>query len=111
MNHRIALITGASRGLGLALARDLAGAGWSLVVDGRGDVALAAAARVVAVAGVADDDDHRRLLVDAVDELGGLDALVHNASILGPSPQPAWPTTPSTSSSTSMPSTWWAPWP
>ncbi|MGH9035348.1 MAG: SDR family NAD(P)-dependent oxidoreductase, partial [Acidimicrobiia bacterium] len=53
-----ALITGASRGLGLALARSLAADGWRLIVDGRDPVALEAAAAeleqlttVVAVAG------------------------------------------------------------
>ena len=90
-----ALITGASRGLGLALARRLASEGWQLVIDARGAEALEAArlalakdTRVVAIAGDVTDSGHRRELVKAARELGGLDALVNNASRLGPSPQP-----------------------
>ena len=92
----VALITGASRGLGLALARALAAEGWALVIDARGGAALRAAAReladrttVRAVAGDIAEEAHRRDLVTAVQGLGRLDALVHNASVLGPSPQPA----------------------
>lgn len=93
---RTALITGASRGLGLALARALATDGWQLVIDARGADDLQAAAAelgerttVVTLAGDVGDEDHRRALTAAAAELGGLDALIHNASILGPSPQPA----------------------
>jgi NAD(P)-dependent dehydrogenase (short-subunit alcohol dehydrogenase family) len=92
---RTALITGASRGLGLALARQLAAQGWQLIIDARGAEALEAAralladqARVIAIAGDVTDPAHRRALADAARELGGLDALVNNASMLGPSPQP-----------------------
>jgi NAD(P)-dependent dehydrogenase (short-subunit alcohol dehydrogenase family) len=91
----LAIITGASRGLGLALATGLAGAGWELVVDARGAADLTAAAgrirsgRVVAVPGDVTDPAHRRHLVAAADRLGGPDLLVNNAGILGPSPQPA----------------------
>jgi len=90
-----AIITGASRGLGLALARALAERGWNLVLDARGGDALAAVAEelsanaeVVAVTGDVADDRHRRELVEAARALGGPDLLVNNASLLGPSPQP-----------------------
>lgn len=94
-NGRTALITGASRGLGLALARELAGRGWALIVDARGATALEAAraelaarGRVVAVAGDVTDAAHRSAIAAAARALGGLDAIINNASILGPSPQP-----------------------
>jgi NAD(P)-dependent dehydrogenase (short-subunit alcohol dehydrogenase family) len=90
-----ALITGASRGLGLALARSLVTRGWQLVVDARDGRALTAAvdragltAEVTALAGDVTDPDHRAALVDAVDRSGRLDLLVTNASDLGPSPLP-----------------------
>ena len=97
-----ALITGASRGLGLALARALAVDGWELVVDARGEDDLRAAAAdlgpaaaVHAVPGDVADEAHRLDLAAAVDALGGgLDLLVHNASRLGPSPQPSIATYP-----------------
>jgi NAD(P)-dependent dehydrogenase (short-subunit alcohol dehydrogenase family) len=89
-----ALITGASRGLGLALARALAERGWRLVIDARGADALHDADRelarltdVVAVSGDVADDWHRAALIEAAG--GRIDALVNNASLLGPSPQPA----------------------
>ncbi len=90
-----ALITGGSRGLGLALARELAGKGWDLIVDGRDARALAAASAslggpggVRALAGDVADPAHRKALIDAASETGRLDVLVNNASLLGPSPQP-----------------------
>ena len=93
---RTALITGASRGLGLALARALAEQGWNLVIDARGAEALEAArlalanqTRVIAIPGDVTNARHRNALAEAARELGGLDALVNNASFLGPSPQPA----------------------
>ena len=88
-----ALITGASRGLGLALARALAARHWRLVIDARGAPALEAARRelaaltdVTALVGDVADERHRRALVTAAGDR--IDALVNNASILGPSPQP-----------------------
>jgi len=90
----LAIITGASRGLGLALARALAERRWGLVIDARGSTALQRAARelgaiteVVAISGDVSDDSHRRALVAAAGD--EVDLLVNNASILGPSPQPA----------------------
>jgi NAD(P)-dependent dehydrogenase (short-subunit alcohol dehydrogenase family) len=85
------IVTGASRGLGLALARALAERGWRLVVDARGDQALAEASEtlgqsVVAIPGDVADPDHRAKLVDAAGTR--IDLLVNNASLLGPSPQP-----------------------
>ena len=95
---RIALITGASRGLGQALARQLARQGWTLIIDARGAEALEAArselarltqlTQIIAIPGDVTDPAHRRALVDAVQSTGQLDALVNNASVLGPSPQP-----------------------
>jgi NAD(P)-dependent dehydrogenase (short-subunit alcohol dehydrogenase family) len=91
---RTALITGASRGLGLALARSLAADGWKLVLDARTAADLDDAAAelapslVVAVAGDVASEEHRRALRRVVADLGGVDAVVHNASRLGPSPQP-----------------------
>ena len=93
---KTALITGASRGLGLALARRLAGEEWALIIDARGAEDLEAAraelaelTRVVAIPGDVTDEEHRQALVGAARDASGLDALVNNASILGPSPQPA----------------------
>ena len=90
----VALITGASRGLGRALARGLADRGWRLVLDARGVQDLASVETelrdrtdVVAIAGDVADESHRRDLIDAVAG-GRLDLLVNNASLLGPSPQP-----------------------
>jgi NAD(P)-dependent dehydrogenase (short-subunit alcohol dehydrogenase family) len=85
-----AIITGASRGLGLALATGLSEAGWRLVVDGRTPADLAAATEwiggeVVAVPGDIRDPTHREALLEAA---GSVDLLVNNAGILGPSPQP-----------------------
>jgi NAD(P)-dependent dehydrogenase (short-subunit alcohol dehydrogenase family) len=83
-----ALITGASRGLGLALARALAGEGWRLVLDARdGDLLRRnAPAGATLVPGDVSDPEHRLALRDAV--VPQLDLLVNNASHLGPSPQP-----------------------
>ena len=92
----VALITGASRGLGLALARALADEEWTLILDARGADALEVARRelaarttVIAIPGDVTDAEHRAALAEAARRAGGLDLLVNNASILGPSPQPA----------------------
>jgi NAD(P)-dependent dehydrogenase (short-subunit alcohol dehydrogenase family) len=88
----VALITGASRGLGRAIARSLNERGWSMVIGARGADDLAAVAaelpNVRAVAGDVTDSWHRAALADAVESFGGLHLLVNNASQLGPSPQP-----------------------
>jgi NAD(P)-dependent dehydrogenase (short-subunit alcohol dehydrogenase family) len=91
----VAVITGASRGLGAALAEGLAREGWHLVVDARTatelDAAAAALARlttVTALAGDVVDDDHRAGLAAAAERLGGAALLVNNASTLGGSPPP-----------------------
>jgi len=95
----VALITGSSRGLGRELALELAGRGWSLVLDARGCEALSATeadlrgrlgrgAQLVAVAGDVTDGAHRQALVAAAERMGGLDLLVNNASTLGATPLP-----------------------
>jgi len=107
MAQSTAIITGGSRGLGLALARSLVGDGWNVVIDARtaaeldrareeleglalgGPAEREAQRSVRALAGDVTDAAHRRALVDAAVEVGGgVDLLVHNASHLGPSPQP-----------------------
>src|SRR5215471_18697007 len=89
----VAIITGGSQGLGLALGEALADEGWTLVIDARrGDRLGAAAARlaarttVIAIAGDVTDPEHRRALADAANELGPVRLLVNNASTLGTSP-------------------------
>ena len=86
----VALVTGGSRGLGRALVAGLVDRGWSVVTDARtaGDLAAVEGPGVVTVAGDVADAGHRRRLLEAADHLGGLDLLVNNASVLGPSPQP-----------------------
>ena len=84
-----ALITGAGRGLGLALARSLLRDGWRVVTDARRAGHLAAALPgAVVVPGDVTDPAHRDALAAAVSGLGRLDLLVNNASELGPSPLP-----------------------
>lgn len=87
----VALITGGSAGLGLALLEALTEQGWTVVTDGRDTDRLSVVQRggVVAVAGDVVDPAHRAVLVDQVRRLGRLDLLVHNASTLGPLPLPS----------------------
>lgn len=93
---RVALVTGGSRGFGRALAAALAQAGWRVVIDGRDAARLESAHAampnrdaVTFIAGDIADAEHRQRLAEAVAGEGGLDLLVNNASVLGPSPQPA----------------------
>lgn len=94
--RRVALITGASRGLGATLAEFLARQGYDLITTARGREPLERAAQtlegrggeVVAIAGDVADDEHRRRLVAAAESLGRLDLLVNNASTLGATPLP-----------------------
>ncbi|MFB6845467.1 SDR family NAD(P)-dependent oxidoreductase [Streptomyces sp. NPDC056373] len=90
----VAIITGASKGLGRALSEALAGRGWDLVLDARGAGTLADTAealsahgtRVTTLPGDVTDAVHRSELVAAARRLGGVDLLVHNASALGAEP-------------------------
>ncbi|MFC1419691.1 SDR family NAD(P)-dependent oxidoreductase [Streptacidiphilus cavernicola] len=87
----VAVVTGASRGLGRALARALAAEGWSLVLDARGaealgEVAAGLATPVVALPGDVADPAHRAELIAAAEELGGVELLVNNAGVLGAEP-------------------------
>jgi short-subunit dehydrogenase len=97
-DQAIAVVTGASRGLGFALADALAGAGYSLIVDARDPAALAAAAadlaarhgaRITAIPGDIADPVHRAGLAAAAADIGGASLLVNNAGTLGVSPLPA----------------------
>lgn len=90
-SNRVAIVTGASRGLGLVIARVLAGRGYALVIGARDGEALRRAAeslsadgsRVAAVDGDITDPSARQRLIDAARQSGGLDLLVNNASELG----------------------------
>ena len=96
VNERTALITGASRGLGLALARGLAARRWNLIITARDPerlrlarTELARVTHMAALAGDVTDRVHREALAVLAQGHGGLDAVVNNAGALGPSPQPA----------------------
>jgi NAD(P)-dependent dehydrogenase (short-subunit alcohol dehydrogenase family) len=88
----VALITGASRGLGRALAHALVKRQWTLIVDARSEADLRDLANelpdVVTIPGNVKDRRHRARLAAAVEQHGRLDLLVNNASTLGPSPLP-----------------------
>jgi NAD(P)-dependent dehydrogenase (short-subunit alcohol dehydrogenase family) len=97
MNTQVALITGASRGLGRALAAGLAREGFTLIIDARNAAALgevatqlrAAGGTVTAVSGDVTDPAHRDALLAAAQAAGRLDVLINNAGTLGASPLPA----------------------
>jgi NAD(P)-dependent dehydrogenase (short-subunit alcohol dehydrogenase family) len=97
MNTPVALITGASRGLGRALAAGLAREGFTLIIDARNAAALheaaadlrAAGATVTAISGDVTDPAHRAALLRAAQTAGRLDVLINNAGTLGASPLPA----------------------
>ena len=88
---RIAVVTGASRGLGLVIAQVLARREYSVVIGGRDQDALAGAARelsrhapaVVPITGDVTEAPVRMAMIDAARQLGGLNVLVNNASELG----------------------------
>lgn len=95
VDKKTALITGASRGLGLALAKALAQKGWQLIITGRNAQALYKAqqmlqewTKVDAISGDVIDEIHLLQFPERVAAMGGLDLLVNNASTLGASPQP-----------------------
>ena len=86
---KVALVTGGSTGLGLALSSELARRGWRVVTDGRSEAKFKEAGlpeAVTVVIGDVTDADHRDRLRTEVERHGRLDLLVHNASTLGPLP-------------------------
>ena len=87
--ERVALVTGGSAGLGLALGSELARRGWRVITDGRSEEKFKDAGlpdAVTVVVGDVTDADHRDRLQAEVKTHGRLDLLVHNASTLGPLP-------------------------
>jgi NAD(P)-dependent dehydrogenase (short-subunit alcohol dehydrogenase family) len=87
--ERVALVTGGSAGLGLALVSELARQGWRVVTDGRSEEKFKEAELpegVTVVVGDLTDAGHRDRLRTEVERHGRLDLLVHNASTLGPLP-------------------------
>ena len=94
--ERTALVTGASKGLGLALARGLAQRGWNLILTARDDMRLrqvrdelAQKTHVAAIAGDVNDESHRAALATLARGHSGLDLIINNAGALGPSPLPS----------------------
>ena len=89
---KVAVITGASEGLGAALARELGRHGWSMVLDARDAARLEESVQGLdgahPIPGDVTDEEHRAALVARAAELGGASLLVNNASTLGASPQP-----------------------
>lgn len=92
----VAIVTGGSRGLGKALARELLARGLTIIIDGRDPVELERARQelaevgdVVAIRGDVADPEHAHALIAAAQRAGRLDLLVNNASTLGKVPLPA----------------------
>jgi NAD(P)-dependent dehydrogenase (short-subunit alcohol dehydrogenase family) len=91
----VAIVTGASRGLGRALTEALLNRGWTVVADARRAADLESTAealnspRLIPIPGDVTDPAHRAALIIAAIDAGPLHLLVNNASRLGPSPQPA----------------------
>lgn len=92
MTHKLALITGASKGLGYTLAKFLSGQNYQVIITARGAEKLQSAAHdlpnSIVVPGDVNSPAHRQQLVEAVQKSGRLDLLVNNASTLGPVPMP-----------------------
>lgn len=91
----VAVVTGGSRGLGKALARELLMRGVHSIIDGRDEAVLRRAERelstfgsVTAIAGDVSDPQHVHFLLNAARDLGRLDLLINNASTLGAVPLP-----------------------
>jgi NAD(P)-dependent dehydrogenase (short-subunit alcohol dehydrogenase family) len=92
----VAIVTGGSRGLGRALARELLARGLHVIVDGRDGAALDAARReldgggnLTAIRGDIAEPGHAHALIDAARRIGRLDLLINNASTLGETPLPS----------------------
>jgi NAD(P)-dependent dehydrogenase (short-subunit alcohol dehydrogenase family) len=92
----VAIVTGGSRGLGKAVARELLGKGLTVIIDGRDRTELERARQelsefgdVIAIPGDVADPHHVHALIDAAERIGRLDLLVNNASTLGAVPLPA----------------------
>ena len=90
LDGKKAIVTGASSGMGVAIAKSLAAAGASVAVVGRDAVRLASTAEQIRAAGgtaleiiadVVDDAAPGRIVAETVAELGGIDLLVHNAGV------------------------------
>lgn len=95
LENPVAIVTGASRGFGRAVAVALLARGWTVVGDARRSVELEVVVqelnsdRLIALGGDVTDPSHRADLVAVAVGRGSLRLLVNNASRLGPSPQPA----------------------
>jgi short-subunit dehydrogenase len=90
LREGVAIVTGASRGIGVAIAEALAGEGMQVSISARSSSELdtvrrrleARGARAIATVGDISDADHRRELVDrTLAEFGPIDLLVNNAGI------------------------------